>query len=875
LEAHQSSVGQLAFTEEVELISAGEDKFVYRWPVITISEEGEITPRRIPGFNRGHGFLTLSPDGTILVTVNAQNTISLWDLTSPGVVQEVLYFFGTVPDITSVAFSADMQTIAAAGAEGIIRIWDLGSASTTPARIEALDGVSQIALSPDGRMLASISGQLSDLNVRLWNLSFFIDDKRLVPNEGISTQLKGHTSNIRALALTLDGLRMATGGDDKTVRLWNLETGSAAPLSLDGNGSGVTSVAIASVDSLMMMGNEAGEILVWNAADFDQRPETPMAIVNGHEGSVPALLVSADNQTLISAGDDGLIKLWDLNPIGDEPQYTLDASEEPIYAIAVSPDGRFLVSGGEDGIIRFWPLSEIQAGGEITSTSLMGHDDWVDGLAFSPDGQTLASGGGDSAVFLWNLTQIADLTALSNLIPTRLSGHTDAVSSVAFSPNGHYLASGSYDTTVRLWDMEHLDAPPITLLGHDDYVFDVAFSNPAGNTLASASWDRTIDFWDIRAITGGKPSVAPITLRGHTGQVVDLVYDTDGQRLISASLDGTARIWNAKVDSFILLACRQVHRNLSWEEWDRYLEGDPYDLPCPELPVHPSFIESAREMARKQDINEAVARFQRAIELGANLDFDPEEEARKLAVEGRINDGLRRAEQGDLEEAVRAFAEAQNLDETVPISGDQWQQLCALGNEWGETAVVLNACETAVTLATDSDDLNLNQSLCLLAQSPELVNTMVPACRRLAELVANSDDAYLAFQTCQLQDSLNTISAVVAPTCDLAASLTHTITVGMSSQGFIEVGQGELWSFEGEEGQEVTIDLTAETTSLDPYLILIGPDGEVIAENDDVDPGVVIDSRLEGIILPASGSYTIVARGYDETSVGAYTISLD
>ena len=873
LELHQNSVGQLAFTEESELISAGEDKNVYRWPVGAVSEQGEIRPTRIPGFNRGHRFLALSPDGTILVTINALNTISLWDLNAPGVVQEILYFFGTVPNITSVAFSADMKTIAAAGAEGIIRIWDLGSSSTVPARIEARDGVSQIALSPDGRMLASISGELSDLNVRLWDLSFFIDGKRIVPNEGISTQLKGHTSNIRALALSGDGLRMATGGDDKTVRLWHLDTGSAAPLSLAGNGAGVTSVAVTPDESLMIMGNQAGEILVWDATTFEQRPDTPLKTFDGHENGVQTLLVTADSQTLISAGDDGLIKFWDLNSVADTPQLVLDASTEPIYTIDVSPDSRFLVSGGEDGLIRFWPLADILAGGAITSTSLMAHEDWVDALAFSPDGQILASGGGEKVVFLWNLGQMEDMAALSTLIPTRLSGHEDAVSSVAFSPDGHYLASGSYDTTVRLWDMNQLDAPPINLFGHNDYVFDVIFS-PDGNTLASGSWDRTIDFWDVQAALE-KPAVAPITLRGHMGQIVDLAYNPDGQRLFSASLDGTARVWYAEVDSFIAVACRQVHRNLSWDEWERYLENDLYDLPCPELPVHPSFIESAAELARMQNIEAAVARFERAVELGADLDFDPEVEARQLAVEGKVNDGLRRAEQGDLRAAMAAFTEAQSLDESVEISGEQWQQLCALGNERGDTAVVLSACETAVDLAVAGNNLDLNQTLCLLARSPELVNTMVPACRRLAELVTDSEDAYLAFQTCQLQDSINTVSAIVAPACNLATSLTHTITVGMTAQGFVAVGQGELWSFEGSEGQEVTIRLTADSPSLDPYLTLFAPDGEIIAENDDIDLGVDVNSLLEGIILPESGSYIIVARGLDESSVGPYTITLE
>ncbi len=872
LEQHDNAVEYIAFTKENGLVSAEASALVYRWPLATLTDGEGSTPERILGLNPAHTVVGFSPDGTILLTANNFNTLNLWDLTLPGVAQIFLFFEGSEAEITSIAFSQDLQTMAAANAEGIIRIWDLTSNSTVPARIETRDGTSEIALAPDGRMLASISGELEDLSVILWDLSFFKDERRIMPREGDSVQLMGHTSNIRDITISFDGLQMASVGDDMTVRLWNLGPAPAAPLTLEGQGSGFSAVAITPDERLAIAGNESGEIYIWNMADVGQNSEEPLAILKRHEEAITDLLVTADGQMLISAGADGMIQIWSLTPVDDRPQFSLNGDGGPVYALAIRPDDLTLVSGSDDGLIRFWPLADILAGGEIAFSALAGHESWVETLAFSLDGEVLASGGGGPTIFLWDLSPIQGPEDLADLVPTRLSGHEDDISSVAFSPDGHLFASSSYDTSVRLWDLDHLDRRPIDLIGHDDFVYDVVFS-PDSNFLASSGWDRKINLWDIQAITADQPSIAPSALLGHSGQVVKLAFNADGQLLFSASLDETVRVWNAEVDGFVLLACREVHRNLSWAEWQRYLEGDEYRLTCPDLPVHPSYIESARELARRQEIDEAVVRFEHAIALGAELDFDPDTEARTEAVQGILQNGLRLAEQGHIREAVTAFTEAQNLDTSAEIGAEQWYQLCELGTEWGETAVVMGACVAAVSQATSGQDVVLNQQLCGLGRMPELTDTVRPACEHVAALASDTEDGYLAYQICQLRETVDGITIMVAPLCDLAASQTQTITVRTSAEGLITNGQGELWAFEGAEGQRVTIGVTAVAESLDTYLILIGPDGTIIDENDDF--GDSLDSRLENVTLPAAGTYLIVVRGFDETSSGTYTIALE
>ena len=460
LEQHAKAVEHLAFTEENELVSAEATDLVYRWSLDGITDDGEVTSARISGLNSSHDFVGFSPDGTLLLTSNSFNTLSLWDLTLPGLAQVVLFFEGSEAEIISIAFSADMETLAAANAEGIVRIWDLTRNSTIPARIEPRDGLSQIVLAPDGRMLATISGKVEDLSVSLWDLSFFKDQRRIIPREGDSVQLLGHTSNIRNIAISSDGLQMASAGDDMTVRLWDLGSAPAAPMVLDGHGSSVTAVAVTPDESLAIAGNASGEILIWDMADVAQKSKDPLAIFRGHDDPVTDLLVTTDEQTLISAGADGVIQIWSLSPVDDSPQFMLNGDGGAVYTLALSPDGLTLASGSEDGLIRFWPLADILAGEEISFSSLAGHENWVEALAFSPNNEMLASGGGGATIFLWDLNQIQESGDLADLIPTRLSGHENDISSLEFSSDGHLLVSSSYDTSVRLWDTEHLDAPP-------------------------------------------------------------------------------------------------------------------------------------------------------------------------------------------------------------------------------------------------------------------------------------------------------------------------------------------------------------------------------------------------------------------------------
>ena len=299
--------------------------------------------------------------------------------------------------------------------------------------------------------------------------------------------LTGHTARVNAVAFSPDSKMLISGSHDKTVRLWNVET---------------------------------GELL---------------HTLEDHTDYVLAVAFSPDGNKFASSDGDFTIRLWDthtnqvLHTLIPNDGYFYRDETNWVYDIAFSIDGKTLASADRNGRVRLWDVDTGELLLYMKNVDTQGRG--AKAVAYSSDGVTLASGNGSGYVMLWG----ARTGKFWQTVGRHRDGWDYGVNSVVFSPDGNILASGGNDRRLKLWDTftgEQLR----TLEGHKNGILGVTFS-PDGNTIVSVSWTE-IKLWDPN--TG----VNLHTIQGHTRTVNSATFSPDGNLIASGDSGDKIMLWN-------------------------------------------------------------------------------------------------------------------------------------------------------------------------------------------------------------------------------------------------------------------------------------------------------------------------------------------
>ncbi|MGW3353710.1 nSTAND1 domain-containing NTPase [Nonomuraea rubra] len=326
-----------------------------------------------------------------------------------------------------------------------------------------------------------------------------------------------------------DGRLMAAGGDDRTIRLWDVSAPHRPALvaALPGQPEDVESIAVTGDGRTMVSATYDGTVRFWDLSD-PRRPR-PAGAFAAHREAVFRVRLTPDGRTLATSSADGTVRLWDIGrPTAPERVAELAGHAAGVTVADLSRDGRTLATGGVDGGTRIWDVRDPRR--PVQLAALPGRAQQVTAVAFAPDGRTLAAAGFDHETRLWDLSDPAEPEPL-----TTLEGNTGPVQAVAFSSDGRMVATGGWDYTVRVWDVadRRRPVPHSVRTGHTNTVWEVAF-DPAGRILASAGGGRDGLLTDLPG---------PV-LAGHGGALSTLALSPDGRTAVVGSEDFTARLWD-------------------------------------------------------------------------------------------------------------------------------------------------------------------------------------------------------------------------------------------------------------------------------------------------------------------------------------------
>lgn len=491
-------LGPAAVSPDKRHLASGGESAAYLWDY-----ETGVVRQRLDGHRSRVTALAFSPDSQRLVTGTHWGVMGIWRLDN---LDSPLFLQGHRTSINSISFSPDGRWFVTASSDNNAAVWSVEDRGLVRRVTIPGTSISTAVFTPDGTKLITADNSMTN-SVRIWDLK-----------SGETLRMLGrHLSPVSSLAILPDG-RLATGGEDRKVLLWNIETGELQA-TLQGAGGAIRFLLAAPNSTTLFGGCQDQKVLLWDTS-------TGIALQSWPTEPLSSLALVPESDLLLTASSDLLLRLVDRQS-GLTKRAFYGHTTSTTVAVSFSPDGQFVASAGVEKATRLWNRTNATLVRTFEGT---GSGSFA--AAFSPDGRHLLTTRGlpRKSALLWEVE--------TGQLVREFAGHTDWLQAAAFSPDGSRVATGAQDRTLRVWD---------TATGQQLHSFNsggafvhcVAFS-PDGRLVAGggSSFDPSVRIWEVESGKGVGLIMA------EAGTVRAVVFSKSGKELFVGWDEGLIRVLN-------------------------------------------------------------------------------------------------------------------------------------------------------------------------------------------------------------------------------------------------------------------------------------------------------------------------------------------
>lgn len=491
------------------------------------------------GSRPGADFITVafSPRGDRLVAGTGSGEVFSWALPSRAPQPP---FQAHTSDVWELVFDPAGEKLLTGSSDGTARVWSVADWSLVGEpfrgrdRVPDVGAVSGIVVSPDGTQLL-VGGD----DGAVWSSD-------LMTTRTIGATATRHLAPIIDAERSGDGTRLATLGNDQTVRLWDLSPAPPADSRLGDLGAPAFSIAADRRARRLAVGDGDGSVHLLDAATGRIQ-----GVLGGHSGQVFGVAYVPSGATVVTGDEAGALRSWDRTTRRVRRERRA-AHSGPITSLAVNADGLLIASSSDDGTVKIWNTDDL-----TPRTDALGpHVGGAKKVVFTPDGEEVLAATGDGKVRIWQVDgREGDTIAASS----------DALWGIAVSRDGSLVATAGADGVVALWDRANPSSPLHELTPHPGGATDVAFADD-GETLVTTSRDGSIRFWDRRT---GQLLGRPFT--SHSDTVWRVAVGHDHPIVWTAGVDGEVRAIDVlDVDR----ACELAAASFDSRQRDRFVGGE-------------------------------------------------------------------------------------------------------------------------------------------------------------------------------------------------------------------------------------------------------------------------------------------------------------